>query len=203
MKKVKVLLLILVLLCLCGCSLKKENVKLFSDEEAVKYAEKAFGKCQLVSSDRSQNDSVKFTFVDEQYKFNYIVTSEIEEVKFLKTFYHSRESSDFDEVYYNYILNNLSSDIFRIQNEKSVKIVKREKVYLKNMYTYDKNLFDIYSDNDDLDKMKEASSELIESIKKIDTRNYYKNYFIYLYSSNQEDEMGDKKILDKIYLTGK
>ena len=203
MKKIRVLLLVLVLLCLCGCSFKKENVKLFDDEEAKKYAEKSFGKCSLVNSDRTQSDSVKFIFVDEQYKFTYTVTSEIEEVKFPKTFYHSREISDFDEIYYDYILNSLSGEISRIQNEKGVKILKREKVYLKNIYAYDKNLFDIYNDNDDIEKMKVASNELIKSIKKIDTRNFYKGYYIYLYSTLDEDDMGDKKVLERIPLEKK
>lgn len=197
MKKIKVLLLVLVLLCLCGCSLKKEKVKLFNDDEAIKYAEKTFGKCELVDSDKSQSESVKFVFVDEQYKFQYTVTSEIEEVAFPTTFYHSREFSNFDEVYYDYILNNISGDISRIQNEYNVRIVKREKVYLKNLYDYDKNLFDIYNDSDDLDKMKKASKELVKSIKKIDSRGFYKGYLIYLYSSSQEDDMGDKKVLEK------
>ena len=198
MKKIRILVLILVLLCLCGCSFKKESVELFTEKEALKYVEVNYGKAELLNTEKPSNESVKYTFSDNEYKFQYTLTSEIEEVSFPVTFYHTRELSTFDETYYDYILNNLSGEISRIQSEYGVRIVKREKVYLKNVYAYDKNLYDLYKDNDDIEIMRKASKELIKAIKKIDNRSFYKGYSIYLYSTLKEDDMGDKKILDKV-----
>lgn len=192
MKKKKFLFVILSIfvLFLSGCSRSEQNVKLLSQEQAIKYVQKNYGKGTYVNTQKLSDTEVKYTFNDDQYNFEYTLTSTVEKVSFPFDFYHSREFSDFEDNYYNYILNNLGETISKIENEENVKIVKREKAYQKD-------LFDIYNDQDNLELMEEASDELIKSIKKIDDRNFFKGYKIFIYSTLKEDDMGDKTVIER------
>ncbi len=196
-KKVLVVILFMFVLLFSGCSKDPKYVKLLNEDEALKYVESNYGKAELVGTNKDIENSIKYTFVDSEYKFQYTLTSTVEEVTFPTGFYHHREFSDFEENYYNYLLNALTEDINRISSEKNVRIIKREKVYLKNMYVYEKNLFDIYNNEDNMDLMEEASNELIKAIKKIDNRNFFKGYQIFIYSTLQENDMGEKKVLER------
>lgn len=196
-KKVLVVILFMFVLLFSGCSKDPKYVKLLNQDKALKYVESNYGKAELVGTNKDIENSIKYTFVDSEYKFQYTLTSTVEEVTFPTGFYHHREFSDFEENYYNYLLNALTEDINRISSEKNVRIIKREKVYLKNMYVYEKNLFDIYNNEDNMDLMEEASNELIKAIKKIDNRNFFKGYQIFIYSTLQEDDMGEKKVLER------
>ena len=196
-KKVLVVILFMFVLLFSGCSKDSKQVKLLNQDKALKYVESNYGKAELVGTNKDIENSIKYTFVDSEYKFQYTLTSTVEEVTFPTGFYHHREFSDFEENYYNYLLNALTEDINRISSEKNVRIIKREKVYLKNMYVYEKNLFDIYNNEDNMDLMEEASNELIKAIKKIDNRNFFKGYQIFIYSTLQEDDMGEKKVLER------
>ena len=196
-KKVLVVILFMFVLLFSGCSKDPKYVKLLDEDKALKYVESNYGKAELVGTNKDIENSIKYTFVDSEYKFQYTLTSTVEEVNFPTGFYHHREFSDFEENYYNYLLNALTEDINRISSEKNVRIIKREKVYLKNMYVYEKNLFDIYNNEDNMDLMEEASNELIKAIKKIDNRNFFKGYQIFIYSTLQEDDMGEKKVLER------
>ena len=196
-KKVLVVILFMFVLLFSGCSKDPKYVKLLNQDKALKYVESNYGKAELVGTNKDIENSIKYTFVDSEYKFQYTLTSTVEEVTFPAGFYHHREFSDFEENYYNYLLNALTEDINRISSEKNVRIIKREKVYLKNMYVYEKNLFDIYNNEDNMDLMEEASNELIKAIKKIDNRNFFKGYQIFIYSTLQEDDMGEKKVLER------
>ena len=196
-KKVLVVILFMFVLLFSGCSKDPKYVKLLDEDKALKYVESNYGKAELVGTNKDIENSIKYTFVDSEYKFQYTLTSTVEEVNFPTGFYHHREFSDFEENYYNYLLNALTEDINRKKREKNVRIIKREKVYLKNMYVYEKNLFDIYNNEDNMDLMEEASNELIKAIKKIDNRNFFKGYQIFIYSTLQEDDMGEKKVLER------
>ena len=196
-KKVLVVILFMFVLLFSGCSKDPKYVKLLDEDKALKYVESNYGKAELVGTNKDIENSIKYTFVDSEYKFQYTLTSTVEEVNFPTGFYHHREFSDFEENYYNYLLNALTEDINRISSEKNVRIIKREKVYLKNMYVYEKNLFDIYNNEDNMDLMEEASNELIKAIKKIDNRNFFKGYQIFIYSTLQENDMGEKKVLER------
>lgn len=151
----------------CSCSSDKEKVKLKSEEGIVKYASNIYGKANYVSKETREN-SIKYTLEDKEYKFKYTCTSYKANVCIDATcsnIYYEETDCDFDENYRGYIMDRLNLD-----NEYS------------NIYIGGSRIFALsYSSEEEaLQNVNKVAKEL----KKIDGRNYFKDYGISIYDNN-------------------
>lgn len=159
---------------LCGCAAKKENVKLKTEREIVKYASNKYGKAIYVSK-KQKNDSIKYTLQDKEYKFNYECSSSITQFCIdgsCAESYFETSNCYFDRAYQQFILDKL--DLNNIYENFS-------KNYPSNSST-NKFIFAVKYENEKVAKANVA--KLAKKFKKIDKRKYFKDYHIAIYDNN-------------------
>ena len=115
MRKKKILLYLLftlVVLYLGGCSAKKENVKLKNQKEIIQYASNKYGEVIYISKE-TNDDLIKYSLQDKEYKFNYECTSSIEQFcidgSCAETYFETT-TCNFDVNYKKFILDTLNLD---------------------------------------------------------------------------------------------
>lgn len=104
---------------LFSCAASKESVKLSDSSDMEKYAEKNFGKAQLLSADTSSDTEAVYTFKDEEYGFEYSVRSFASgnRVDGDVLGYSEKKSSDFSEKFQNYIDSQISDELEKYEQQ--------------------------------------------------------------------------------------
>lgn len=118
MKKIrKVILICFAATLLCACSPA-------SKEESTSYVKNEFGNAEYSRTEEIDDKTIRYYFVDEEYGFEYWVTSEVNDIlidgaKFGET---ESKSSNFEHVYYNYILTQVQKELLALEKEYRVQI---------------------------------------------------------------------------------
>lgn len=165
MKKItKSVLLCVLVVCLCACSPA-------SQKEVLRYAENKFGDAEYVRTEEISEKKISYYLRDEEYGFEYCVTSGVNDIlidgaKFGET---EHKSSDFDEVYYGYVLEQIQDELTALETEYSVQILSGFDEEAQLGYEY--QLAEVYCESESVAaQVTKAVSELFASY---DTRGYW------------------------------
>ncbi len=118
MKKTRSALIILCTICLCACSPA-------SKEEVERYAKNTFGKAEYVRTEEMDEETIRYYFTDKEYGFEYYVTSEVNDILIDGAKFGESESksSNFDSVYYEYVLEQVQEDLAALEEDYGVRIL--------------------------------------------------------------------------------
>lgn len=171
LKKIAALLLSVTLLmtALCSCAADPENVELSDSSGVKKYAADNFGAAELVSTDKSSDTEIVYTFKDKEYEFEYNVRSFSSGNSFDgENFgYSEKKSSDFSERFQNYIDSQISDELDRY-----------EKLYHFEFKWYGGTSADVAGtlvfDDGYISNAQQAAKAIAESILSVDDRGYFK-----------------------------
>jgi hypothetical protein len=165
-----ILLLLLVTFSLSGCYFSPNSVRLASKNEILQYAAQNFGDATYVACVEEEN-SKSYILKDNQCSFEYTV----------KTFamsygmdgsvfgYSEHKNSNFEEVYWSYIYDDLSDFIETKEQELGV-------IFEDLKYSHEYCIGEvIITEAADYDVAVEFLAELANEIIKIDDRGYYRN----------------------------
>lgn len=117
-KMMRSVLIILFAVCLCACSPATK-------EEVERYAKNTFGKAEYVRTEEIDDDTIRYYFTDKEYGFEYYVTSEVNDILIDGAKFGESESksSNFDSVYYEYVLAQLQEDLAALEEDYGVRIL--------------------------------------------------------------------------------
>lgn len=167
-------LLSLVAFCLCACSTA-------SKEEVSRYAKKQFGKAKYVRTEEIDEKEVRYYFTDREYGFEYCVTSAVSDIlidgaKFGET---ESKSSNFDEVYYEYVLSRVREDMNTLEKKWDVRILDG----LNEEEQIGVQLAEVYCDSQDDTVARQVTEEVNELFASYDTRDYWEDMQIPAYDA--------------------
>lgn len=177
MKKIRVCILISILaLCLSACSTATK-------EEALRYAKKEFGKAEYVRTEESSDKKVRYYFKDEEYGFEYCVSSTVSDVlidgaKFGET---ESKASDFDKVYYEYVLSHVREDMNALEEKWNVRILDGLDEEAQLGYQY--QLAEVYCLSADATTASQAAEAVVKLFSSYDTRGYWEYQDVPVYDT--------------------
>ena len=171
LKKIAALLLscTLQLSAFCSCSASREGVKLSDSSGAKKYAEENFGEAELVSTAKSSDAEIVYTFKDKEYGFEYNVRSFASGNSFDgENFgYSEKKSSDFSEQFQKYIDSQICDEL-----------EDHEKQYHFEFEWYGGTSADVAGtlifEEEYISNAEQAARAAAESILSVDDRGYFK-----------------------------
>lgn len=165
--------IVLLMISMMGCTDDRQTVKLQSEEEVLRYAASSFGAAKIVGTEKNdEKNSVTYTMQDTEYGFQYTITSYASEFSLdgSKTDLYFEESDDnFAKEYHRYIMSQISeSDI------------------LDDTMSYNRagrgTLLTIRSAGEK--NPQEDAQKVIDLVKKVDGRKYFKDYCIAICDDN-------------------
>ena len=166
-----IIFLILVLI-ITGCRTDKSKIKLLNKKEILNYVKYNYGIAHIQGINKSV-DSIDYSLLDDEYNFIYTCTSYKKEVCVAASCsgYYERElSCDFEEKYQKYIIQKINlNNIVEIYSNPNL----------------DKVLLSLHYSNEDA--AKKDIKNVINKIKKIDKRNYFGDYNIEIYDTNEQE----------------
>lgn len=111
-------LIILFAVCSCACSPA-------SKEEVERYVKNTFGEAEYVRTEEMDEETIRYYFEDEEYGFEYYVTSEVNDILIDGAKFGESESksSNFDSVYYEYVLEQVQEDLAALEEDYGVRIL--------------------------------------------------------------------------------
>lgn len=177
MKKISVSILISILaFCLSACSTATK-------EEALCYAKKEFGKAEYVRTEESGDKSVRYYFKDKEYGFEYCVSSTVSDVlidgaKFGET---ESKASDFDKVYYEYVLSRVREDVNALEGKWQVRILDGLDEEAQLGYQY--RLAEVYCPSADDTVAQQVTEAVIKLFASYDTRRYWEHMQVPAYDT--------------------
>lgn len=180
MKKVNIsILLCLVAMILCACSPA-------SKEEVLRYAENEFGKAEYVRTEEIDDKTIRYYFLDEEHGFEYCVTSEVRDIlidgaKFGET---ESKASNFDKVYYEYVLAQVQDELTALEETYGVTI--RDGLEEEAQLGYEYRLAEVYVAEGDSLTAAQAAEVIHDVFVAYDTRNYWEDKEVAAYDTREE-----------------
>ena len=177
MKRIATSLLIGVLtLTLCACSPATKR-------EALRYAENEFGAAEYVRTEEIDEDAIRYYFRDEEYGFEYCVTSGVNDILIDGAKFGESESksSNFDEVYYGYVLEQIEDELIALETEYGVRIVSGPNEFGK-IY----QLAEVYCEAGDEELAVPVTKAVKDLFAAYDTRGYWSEGNIEAYDAQGE-----------------
>ena len=178
MKKIGVSLLISILaFCLSACSTATKG-------EALRYAKKEFGKAEYVRTKESDDKNVRYYFKDEEYGFEYCVSSTVCDVlidgaKFGET---ESKASDFDKVYYEYVLSEVKEDMNALEEKWQVRIL--DGLNEEAMLGYQYQFAEVYCTSADDAVAQQVTEAVTKLFATYDTRGYWEHMQVPAYDTS-------------------
>lgn len=171
-KITKSILLGVLMVCLCACSPA-------SKEEVERYVKNEFGKAEYVRTEEIDDKTIRYYFQDDQYDFEYYVTSEVNDILIDGAKFGESESkgSNFDKVYYGYILEQVQEELAALEEDYGVRILTDfDEVY---------RLAEVYFEAGEEALAPEVTKAVKEVFAAYDTRNYWAERHIYAYDAGE------------------
>lgn len=171
-KITKSILLGVLTICLCACSPA-------SKEEVERYVKKEFGKAEYVRTEEIDDKTIRYYFQDDQYGFEYYVTSEVNDILIDGAKFGESESkgSNFEKVYYGYILEQVQEELAALEADYGVRILTDfDEVY---------RLAEVYFEAGEEALAPEVTKAVKEVFAAYDTRNYWAERHIYAYDAGE------------------
>lgn len=183
-------LIILFAVCLCACSPA-------SKEEVERYVKNTFGKAEYVRTEEVDEETIRYYFEDEEYGFEYYVTSEVNDILIDGAKFGESESksSNFEKIYYSYVLEQVQKDLSALEEEYDVRILSGADEWGK-VY----RLAKVYCASGE----EAVAPEVTEAVKELfvayDTRDYWSEKSIGAYDA-QEVYLGNYSFKYDRFLT--
>ncbi|MBE5944416.1 MAG: hypothetical protein E7258_05805 [Lachnospiraceae bacterium] len=174
-KKILISGLVLVLvLSLSGCSAD-------SEKNIIKHAKDKYGPNKHIKTEELGEDKTTCYFTDNEYGFEYYVSSYMNEIIIDGSSFGSVENkgSNFDIQYYNYLCNTLSYDLQAIEEKYNVDIEISDGTYI---YYFAQ----VYYKTEDSSNASSVTKEISDLYTSLDTRHYWKNLDVEAYDCNGE-----------------
>lgn len=171
-KITKSILLGVLTICLCACSPA-------SKEEVERYVKNEFGKAEYVRTEEIDDKTIRYYFQDDQYDFEYYVTSEVNDILIDGAKFGESESkgSNFEKVYYGYILEQVQEELAALEADYGVRILTDfDEVY---------RLAEVYFEAGEEALAPEVTKAVKEVFAAYDTRNYWAERHIYAYDAGE------------------
>lgn len=171
-KITKSILLGVLTICLCACSPA-------SKEEVERYVKKEFGKAEYVRTEEIDDKTIRYYFQDDEYGFEYYVTSEVNDILIDGAKFGESESkgSNFEKVYYGYILEQVQEELAALEADYGVRILTDfDEVY---------RLAEVYFEAGEEALAPEVTKAVKEVFAAYDTRNYWAERHIYAYDAGE------------------
>lgn len=163
------------LITLCACSPA-------SRKEAEKYATKKYGANEYTGTvELSGNNALQHHFKDQEYGFEYYITSSVNNVVIDGSNFGKTESKtdNFGEAYYTYILNQVQGELDALASQYGVTILSGLSTSAQLNYNY--HLAEIYYSGDDTTTVSELSAKVNELFAQYDTRSYWEDKEVAVY----------------------
>ena len=171
-KGISTLIVIMFSIITTGCTSDKSKIKLLSQKEILKYVKRNYGTA-IIEDENRTDDSAEYTLLDKEYNFKYTCTSYKKEICIDASCsgnYERKTSCDFEENYKKYIEQKLNlNNIVEIYSSSNL----------------DKVLLSLHYSNED--EAKNDIKNVINKIKSIDKRNYFVDYNIKIYDTNEKE----------------
>ncbi len=167
MKKVtKCIVLSMIAICLCACSPA-------SKKEVLRYAENKYGEAKYVRTEEIDDKKVSYYFCDGEYGFEYCVTSSVNDIlidgaKFGET---ESKSSDFDKIYYEYVLVQVREELTELEKKYGVQIL--DGFHEEAQLGYQHLLAEVYCESADDTVAPQVTEEINKLFAAYDTRGYW------------------------------
>lgn len=171
-KITKSILLGVLTICLCACSPA-------SKEEVERYVKKEFGKAEYVRTEEIDDKTIRYYFQDDQYDFEYYVTSEVNDILIDGAKFGESESkgSNFEKVYYEHALEQVQEELAALEADYGVRILTDfDEVY---------RLAEVYFEAGEEALAPEVTKAVKEAFAAYDTRNYWAERHIYAYDAGE------------------
>ncbi len=180
MKKItKNILICLIAVGLCACSPA-------SKREVLRYAENEFGEAEYVRTEEIDEDAIRYYLRDEEYGFEYCVTSGVNDILIDGAKFGESESksSNFDEVYYGYVLEQIKDELIALETEYGVRILTGTNEFGK-VY----QLAEVYCDSGEVSVAPQTTKAVKELFAAYDTRGYWSEREVAAYDT-QDNRLG-------------
>lgn len=168
----KSILLVFLAFGLCACSPA-------SKEEVERYVKKEFGKAEYVRTEEIDDKTIRYYFQDDQYDFEYYVTSEVNDILIDGAKFGESESkgSNFEKVYYEHALEQVQEELAALEEDYEVRILTDfDEVY---------RLAEVYFEAGEEALAPEVTKAVKEVFAAYDTRNYWSERHIYAYDAGE------------------
>jgi len=183
-------LIILFAVCLCACSPA-------SKKEVERYVKNEFGEAEYVRTEEIDEETIRYYFEDEEYGFEYYVTSEVNDILIDGAKFGESESksSNFEKVYYSYVLEQVQKDLAALEEDYGVRILRGAEE-LGQLY----RLAEVYCVAGEEAVAPEVTKAVKELFAAYDTRGYWSKRSIEAYDA-QEVSLGSYSFQYDRFLT--
>lgn len=157
---------------LCACSPP-------SKEEVERYVKNEFGKAEYVRTEEIDDKTIRYYFQDDEYDFEYYVTSEVNDILIDGAKFGESESkgSNFEKVYYEHALEQVQEELAALEEDYEVRILTDfDEVY---------RLAEVYFEAGEEALAPEVTKAVKEVFAAYDTRNYWSERHIYAYDAGE------------------
>lgn len=177
-KITKSILLGVLTICLCACSPA-------SKKEVARYAENKFGKAEYVGTEEIDDKTIRYYFQDDEYGFEYYVTSEVNDILIDGAKFGESESkgSNFEKVYYEHALEQVQEELAALEEDYEVRIINGFDEEAQLGYEY--RLAEVYFEAGEEALAPEVTKAVKEVFAAYDTRNYWAERHIYAYDAGE------------------
>ena len=195
-KSVVTVMLFVIGVMLCSCHV-------LSKSDLIKYAKSNYGDCTFVREEHkgSGNSAERTVYLeDKETGIEYTVTSRMMSIDIdgSNFGYHEDTSSDFEQLYYAYLLDEAEYDLSKLESRYSMS------------YSFEHYIFKItFDDRDSGEKAKKCAAEFDETLAEYDVKSmrpceylfYVDNVYLGSYSSKDNDyyESRDFDIVDYVH----
>ena len=162
---------------LCGCSVATE-------EEIQQYVEDKYGKAELIGADVVSEDEAIYYFCDEEHGFEYHVKSSVDALMIDGAIFGETESkrSDFEEVYYSYVLSQVQDELEDLEHTQGILIVTFDP---ETEYEYTYQFATIYYVEDE-----QTASQIAKAVNDLfaayDSRNHWEHMYVQVFTDQGE-----------------
>ena len=162
----------LLFLSLTGCSVA-------SEKEIVKFANDEYGEATLLRTEERDDKNTICYFKDEEYGFEYYVSSYMNEIIIDGSSFGSTENkgSNFDIQYYNYINEVVDSDLSMLEQKYNIDISVSDGTYI---YYFAK----IKYKSSNISNVATLTKEISDLYTAVDTRNYWNDLVVEAYDES-------------------
>lgn len=184
MKTCKIVSLLVIASICTSCS-----SKLSSTDEIMRYAQKEYGKSELVRVENTE-EKTRCYLKDTRYGFEYWVDSRVENFSFDGTtfFKYEDKASSFDDEYSKFIEDNIKDNLEELKNEYDIETYRYKLLNVK-----EHGVINVVFKKDNLDGKLKILKTIGDLYKGIDTREYFKDTFIVVHE--------DTDYIGKYYLS--
>ena len=169
-KIIAIFLFVATLFSLSGCHFSENSVRLASKTEILEYAQRMFGESTYLSS-REGDNSIEYSLRDNQYGFEYTIKSFVQPYGMDGSVfgYSEEKSSNFEDMYWNYIYSDLSELIENDMYELGMELELYESMFKECIGAI------IINEDVDNETAVKCIEKLAKKISQFDSRGYYQN----------------------------